>query len=79
MPQLKTLDLHSASPVAPPGPLLPSGVERIITLPSLAHLNITSVSARDFLQPGRQRTYKKSSHMLLDTPTDLRILNLYRV
>ncbi|KAH9169902.1 hypothetical protein EDB89DRAFT_1888493 [Lactarius sanguifluus] len=47
MPQLTTLDLHSASPVAPPGALLPSGVERTITLPSLAHLNISSVSARD--------------------------------
>ncbi|KAH9004775.1 hypothetical protein EDB86DRAFT_3201255 [Lactarius hatsudake] len=47
MPQLKTLDLHSASPVAPPGALLSSGVERTVTLPSLAHLNISSVSARD--------------------------------
>ncbi|KAH9066730.1 hypothetical protein EDB87DRAFT_1587884 [Lactarius vividus] len=47
MPQLKILDLHSASPVAPPGALLPSGVERTITLPSLTHLNISSVSASD--------------------------------
>ncbi len=46
MPRLKTLALHSASPIAPPGALLPSGIERTVTLPFLAHLNI-SASARD--------------------------------
>ncbi|KAH8994106.1 hypothetical protein EDB86DRAFT_1283301 [Lactarius hatsudake] len=46
MPQLKVLNLQSASPIAPPGALLPCGVERIITLASLANLNI-SASVRD--------------------------------
>ncbi len=46
MPQLKTLTLRSASPIAPPGALLPSGVERTITLPSLSDLDI-SASASD--------------------------------
>ncbi|KAH9059896.1 hypothetical protein EDB87DRAFT_1577273 [Lactarius vividus] len=46
MRQLKTLGLHSTSPIAPPGALLPSGVERTVTLPSLAHLNI-SASVKD--------------------------------
>jgi hypothetical protein len=39
MPQLETLTLHSASPVAPP---FPFDVERIITLPSLTHLDISA-------------------------------------
>ena len=38
MPQLKTLNLHSASPVAPS---LPFNVERAITLPSLTRLDIS--------------------------------------
>ena len=38
MPQLKTLILHSASPVAPS---LPFNVERTITLPSLTRLDIS--------------------------------------
>ena len=46
MPQLKTLTLLSASPIAPPGASLPSYVERTVTLPSLVHLDI-SASARD--------------------------------
>ncbi|KAH9030010.1 hypothetical protein EDB84DRAFT_220671 [Lactarius hengduanensis] len=46
MSQLTTLGLHSASPIAPPGALLPSGVERTVTLASLARLNI-SASVRD--------------------------------
>ncbi|KAF8264482.1 hypothetical protein EI94DRAFT_466818 [Lactarius quietus] len=37
MPQLKTLALHMASPVAPP---FPFDVERTITLPSLTRLDI---------------------------------------
>ncbi|KAH9017803.1 hypothetical protein EDB85DRAFT_647139 [Lactarius pseudohatsudake] len=45
MLQLKTLTLCSASPIPPLGALLPSGVERTVTLPSLAH-NI-SASVRD--------------------------------
>ncbi|KAI9455927.1 hypothetical protein BJY52DRAFT_615793 [Lactarius psammicola] len=40
MPQLKTLTLHWASPIAPPDVSLPSPVERTITLPFLAHLDI---------------------------------------
>src|SRR6266702_2568244 len=46
MPQLETLTLDSASPIAPPGDSLPFSVERTITLPSLADLDI-SASARD--------------------------------
>ncbi|KAH9043540.1 hypothetical protein EDB83DRAFT_2677433 [Lactarius deliciosus] len=46
MPQLKMLDLHSASPIAPPGALLSSGIERTITLASLAQLSISG-SVRD--------------------------------
>ncbi|KAI9455928.1 hypothetical protein BJY52DRAFT_1417305 [Lactarius psammicola] len=46
MPQLKTLTLHSASPIAPSYASLPSSIERTATLPSLAHLNI-SASVRD--------------------------------
>ncbi|KAH8987372.1 hypothetical protein EDB86DRAFT_2950983 [Lactarius hatsudake] len=46
MPQLKTLILHSTSPIAPPGALPPSGIERTVTLPLLAYLNI-SASVRD--------------------------------
>ena len=37
MPQLKTLTLHAASPIAPP---FPFDVERTATLPSLTHLDI---------------------------------------
>ena len=37
MPQLTTLILHSASPIAPSLPLV---IERTVTLPSLTHLNI---------------------------------------
>ena len=37
MPQLTTLTLHSASPIAPP---LPFEVQRTVTLPSLTHLDI---------------------------------------
>jgi hypothetical protein len=37
MPQLKTLTLHSASPIAPP---FPFDVERTVTLPSLTRLDI---------------------------------------
>ncbi|KAH9047734.1 hypothetical protein EDB84DRAFT_1460873 [Lactarius hengduanensis] len=46
MPQLEMLNLHSASPIAPPDALLSGGVERTVTLPSLEHLNI-SASVRD--------------------------------
>ena len=46
MPQLNTLTLNSASPIAPPGVRLPSRVERTITLPSLSSFNI-SASVRD--------------------------------
>ena len=46
MPQLKTLTLHSASPIAPPDASLPFDVEYTITLPSLTHLNI-SATARE--------------------------------
>ncbi|KAH8999513.1 hypothetical protein EDB92DRAFT_2111491 [Lactarius akahatsu] len=41
MPQLKTLALHRASPVAPWG-LIPSEVERAVTLPSLTHFEVSS-------------------------------------
>ena len=43
IPQLKTLTLHSASPVAAQ---FPSNIERTVTLPSLTHLDI-SASLRD--------------------------------
>ncbi|KAI9453541.1 hypothetical protein BJY52DRAFT_834312 [Lactarius psammicola] len=46
MPQLKTLSLHSATPVVPPGASLPFDIKRTVTLPSLVHLDI-SASARD--------------------------------
>jgi hypothetical protein len=39
MPQLKTLTLHSASPIAPS---FPFDVERIVTLPSLTHLDMSA-------------------------------------
>ena len=41
MPQLKTLSLHSATPVAPPAPLI-SEPSRTITLPSLTKFHISS-------------------------------------
>jgi hypothetical protein len=37
MPQLKTLTLHSASPIAPP---FPFDIRRSVTLPSLTHMDI---------------------------------------
>ena len=43
MPQLKTLILHSATPIAPP---FPYEVKRTVTLPFLTHLDI-SASARN--------------------------------
>ncbi|KAH9174524.1 hypothetical protein EDB89DRAFT_548562 [Lactarius sanguifluus] len=46
MPQLKTLALHWASPVVPPGASLPPDVDRTLTLPSLTLFEISS-SARD--------------------------------
>ena len=46
MPQLKTLTLHSASPIALSGPSRSSDVERTITLPFLTHLDISN-SARN--------------------------------
>jgi hypothetical protein len=39
MPQLKTLTLHSASPIAPSFPI---DIERTITLPSVTHLDISA-------------------------------------
>ncbi|KAF8257862.1 hypothetical protein EI94DRAFT_1756478 [Lactarius quietus] len=45
MPQLRTLTLHSATPVLPLDASLPSVIERIVTLPSLVTLDI-SASAR---------------------------------
>ena len=39
MSQLKTLTLHSASPIAPP---FPFDVERTVAIPSLTHLDISS-------------------------------------
>jgi hypothetical protein len=41
MPQLKTLVLHWACPVAPEGPL-PPDIDITVTLPSLTHLEISS-------------------------------------
>jgi hypothetical protein len=46
MPQLNTLTLNSASPIAPTGVRLPPWVERTTTLPSLENLDI-SASTRD--------------------------------
>ena len=46
MPQLKTLTLYSASPIAPTGLRLSSYIERTITLPSLEDFDI-SASARE--------------------------------
>ncbi|KAI9453533.1 hypothetical protein BJY52DRAFT_834056 [Lactarius psammicola] len=46
MPQLKTLALHWASPVAPSGALLPPDVERTATLPFLTLFEMSS-PARD--------------------------------
>ena len=46
MGQLKTLILHWATPALPHDAPIPSNVERIITLPSISHLEI-SASARD--------------------------------
>ncbi|KAI9455926.1 hypothetical protein BJY52DRAFT_615746 [Lactarius psammicola] len=43
MPQLETLILHSATPIAPP---FPYDVERTVTLPFLTHIDI-SASVRD--------------------------------
>ncbi|KAH9081463.1 hypothetical protein EDB83DRAFT_2512327 [Lactarius deliciosus] len=62
LPRLKTLTLHSASPIAPPGFLFPSGIERTITLASLSHLNI-SASVRD--------CGLALAHLLLPTLTQL--------
>jgi hypothetical protein len=45
MRQLKTLTLHSASPIAPPRPF-PFEVQSTVALPSLTHLDISS-STRD--------------------------------
>ena len=45
-PQLKTLTLDSASPVASRDTTVPPDVDRIVTLPSLIHLEL-SASARD--------------------------------
>ncbi|KAH9065113.1 hypothetical protein EDB83DRAFT_2599555 [Lactarius deliciosus] len=42
MPQLKTLTLHRASPIALPWDLIPSKVERAVTLPSLTHFEVSS-------------------------------------
>ena len=46
MPQLKTLILFKASPIALPDALLSSNVKRAVTLPSLSHFEMTSL-ARD--------------------------------
>ena len=46
MAQLKTLILHWASPALPRDSPLPTNIERIVTLPSISHLEI-SASARD--------------------------------
>jgi hypothetical protein len=46
MPQLKTLTLYSASPIAPAGSKLPSYIERTITLSSLEDFDI-SASVRE--------------------------------
>ncbi|KAH9070732.1 hypothetical protein EDB83DRAFT_2262271 [Lactarius deliciosus] len=46
MPQLKTLTLHLASPIAPPGDSLSPDVYRAVTLPSITHFGISS-PARD--------------------------------
>ncbi|KAH9041368.1 hypothetical protein EDB85DRAFT_2108767 [Lactarius pseudohatsudake] len=46
MPQLKTLILHLASPIAPPGDSLPHDVYRAVTLPSITLFGISS-PARD--------------------------------
>ena len=40
MPQLMTLTLHWASPIAPSFPSVPLDVERTVTLPSLTRLDI---------------------------------------
>ena len=42
MPQLKTLILHFASPITPPGTSLQSEVERTVTLPSLILFEISA-------------------------------------
>jgi hypothetical protein len=42
MPQLKTLILHSASPIALLSPSPPFDIDRTITLPSLTHLDISA-------------------------------------
>jgi hypothetical protein len=42
MPQLKTLTLHFASPITPPGTSLRSDVERTVTLPSLTLFEISA-------------------------------------
>jgi hypothetical protein len=42
MPQLKTLILHFASPITPPGTSLQSDVERAVTLPSLTLFEISA-------------------------------------
>ena len=42
MPQLKTLTLNSASPIAPPSVRFPSRVERTITLPCLSFFDISA-------------------------------------
>ncbi|KAH9037668.1 hypothetical protein EDB85DRAFT_592404 [Lactarius pseudohatsudake] len=42
MPQLKTLALHRASPIAPPDASIPSEVGRAVTLPSLTLFEVSS-------------------------------------
>ncbi|KAH9058298.1 hypothetical protein EDB87DRAFT_1685470 [Lactarius vividus] len=42
MPQLETLVLHWASPIAPPSASLSHGIDRTLTLPSLTHFEISS-------------------------------------
>ena len=61
MPQLKNLDLHSASPIVPPFPL---DVKRTVTLPFLTDLNIYASAGECSLA---------LSHLVLPVLTKLRI------
>jgi hypothetical protein len=80
MPQLKTLTLHDAFPVADP---FPFNVKRLVTLPSLAHFNIAA-SPRDcafalaHLQlPGLICLCLQSSFSILDGEEEREVLLPY--
>ncbi|KAH9170620.1 hypothetical protein EDB89DRAFT_1276363 [Lactarius sanguifluus] len=80
MPQLKTLTLHWASPIAPLDVSIPSEAERAVTLPSLTLFEMFIPCEMLWnLVAGTIATCKKSYRMFLDMPMDPRIPNRYGV